>query len=244
MRALFKYPDSLVRISSPFCPGCGHGIIHRLVAQAIDDLKIREKTVGVVGVGCSSQSWNLFNFDFLAVPHGRPGAAATGVKRSLPDHLVFTYQGDGDAYAIGIAELMHAAIRGENFTVIVVNNTMFAMTGGQMAPTTLAGQVTSTSPSGRDPRATGTPVHFPELIANIPGVAYSARVAVDSVPNIRKAGQAIAKAFRKQNDKAGFSLVEVLAPCPTGLNLKPAEAMAWVAEHLEAEFPLGEFADR
>jgi 2-oxoglutarate ferredoxin oxidoreductase subunit beta len=244
MKALFKHPESILKATTSFCPGCGHGIIHRLVADVIDKMHIREKTIGIVGVGCSSQSWGLFNFDFLAVPHGRPCAGATGVKRSLPDHFVFTYQGDGDAYAIGLAETMHAAIRGEKITVIVVNNTVFAMTGGQMAPTALEGQVTCTSPVGRDTGETGQPFHFPELIANIPGVAYSARVAVDSIPNIQKAGKAIEKAFHKQQQNAGFSIVEILSPCPTVFNVKPADAMDWVAKKLELEFPLGEFADR
>jgi len=244
MRALFKHPESILKVSSSFCPGCGHGIVHRLVAEVIDKMLIREKTIGIVGVGCSSQSWGVFNFDFLAVPHGRPCSSATGVKRSLPAHFVFTYQGDGDAYAIGMAETMHAAIRGEKITAIVINNTVFAMTGGQMAPTALNGQITCTSPAGRNPGATGGPLHFPELIANIPGVAYSARVAVDSVANIRKSGQAIEKAFHKQEQNAGFSLVEILTSCPTVFNLKPPEAMEWVSKELVKEFPLGEFVDR
>ena len=243
-KALFKHPEAILNTPTNFCPGCGHGIIHRLIADVIDDMNIREKTIGIVGVGCSSRSWTLFNFDFLAVPHGRCGANGTAVKRSLPDNYVFTYSGDGDAYAIGISGYLWSAIRGEKFTAIVVNNSIFAMTGGQLAPTSLDGQVTVTSPEGRNIGLTGAPLHFPELLAGVPGTAYSARVSVDSVPNIRKAGQAIARAMEKQKNKAGFSLVEILAPCPTGMNMKAPEAAKWVKDSLQKEYPLGVFVDK
>lgn len=243
MKAVFKRPESLLEIPFHFCPGCGHGIVHRLVAEAIDTLEIRGKTIGVVGVGCSSTSWKYFNCDMAAVPHGRAAAVATAIKRNGEDNYVFTYQGDGDAISIGIAETMFAAIRGEKITVILVNNTVYAMTGGQMAPTTLEGQITCSSPKGRDVSVTGYPLHFPELIANIPGVAYSARVAIDTIPNIRRTKNAIIKAFEKQKSRAGFTLVEILSPCPTIWHKSPTDSMDWISEAVSKEFSLGVFKE-
>jgi len=243
MKTVFTRPKSLVKIPFSYCPGCGHGIIHRLIAEVMDDLDIREKTIGVVGVGCSARAWNSFNCDMIGAPHGRSAAVATGIKRNLPKSVVFTYQGDGDALSIGLAETMYTAIRGENITIIVVNNTLYAMTGGQMAPTTLEGQVTCTSTQGRNVSETGYPLHFPELIANIPGVSYSARVSVNTVPNIYKAKRAILKAFKKQLEGAGFTLVEVLSQCPTLWHKSPTSATDWVGSRVSKEFPLGEFVD-
>jgi len=244
MKALHKYPESLLRVTNPFCPGCGHGIIYRLIGEVIDELELREKAIGTVGIGCSSRAWMQFECDFASCAHGRAAAVATGIKRARPDNLVFTYQGDGDSLSIGFSETMYSAIRGENFTQIVVNNTFFAMTGGQMAPTTLEGQVTVTSPKGRDTRTTGYPLHVPEMMAGIQNVAFAARVAVDSVPNIRKTKEAIRTAFQKQLDKKGYSYVEILSPCSTGLKKTPIAAMEWVTNTLAKEYPLNIYADR
>lgn len=241
MKTVFRRPESLIDSPFTYCPGCGHGIIHRLIAEVMDELGIRENTIGVVGVGCSARAWSLFNCDMIGSPHGRPGAVATGIKRSQPSSIIFTYQGDGDASSIGLAETMYAAIRGENITVIVVNNTVYAMTGGQMGPTSLEGQVTSTSPRGRDVNLTGQPFHLPEIIAQIPGVAYSARVAVNNVSNIKKAKKAILNAFTKQINQEGFTMVELLSPCPTVWRKKPIGALEWLETSVIKEFPLGEF---
>ncbi|MBQ7717817.1 MAG: 2-oxoglutarate oxidoreductase [Clostridia bacterium] len=244
MEKVFERPKSLSDIPLHYCPGCTHGIIHRLVAQAIDELGIEGKTVGVAPVGCAVFAYNYFECDMIEASHGRAPAVATGVKRALPENVVFTYQGDGDLAAIGTAETVHAASRGENITVIFVNNAIYGMTGGQMAPTTLEGQVTQTSPYGRDLKTQGHPVKVCELLSNTGGAAYLERVSVDSVPNIKKAKAAIKKAFQYQIEGRGFSLVEVLSTCPTNWGLSPEEAVKWLRENMIPFYPLGVYKDK
>ena len=215
---VFEKPQALTDAVLHYCPGCTHGIIHRLVAEVIDELGVRGRTIGVASVGCSVFAYNYFNVDMVQAAHGRAPAVATGVKRSDADKIVFTYQGDGDLAAIGTAETVHSAARGENITIIFVNNTIYGMTGGQMAPTTLPGQVTQTSPYGRDVNLVGYPVKVCELLSQVDGAAYLERVAVNNVKNVRNAKAAIKKAFQNQIEGKGFSLVEVLSPVrPTGV---------------------------
>ena len=244
MEKVFARPKSLSDVPLHYCPGCTHGIIHRLVAQAIDELGIEGKTVGVAPVGCAVFAYNYFECDMIEAAHGRAPAVATGVKRALPDNIVFTYQGDGDLAAIGTAETVHAASRGENITVIFVNNAIYGMTGGQMAPTTLEGQVTQTSPYGRDLKTQGHPVKVCELLSQTGGAAYLERVSVDSVPNIKKAKAAIKKAFQYQIEGKGFSLVEVLSTCPTNWGLAPEEAVKWLRDNMIPFYPLGVYTDK
>ena len=215
------YQKSKMLTDAPlhYCPGCTHGIIHKLVAESLEELDAGGKAVGVAPVGCSVMAYDYFACDMVEAPHGRAPAIATGLKRALPDGMIFTYQGDGDLAAIGTAETVHAATRGENITVIFVNNAIYGMTGGQMAPTTLPGQVTQTTPYGRDVTTAGFPVRVCEMLATLSGVAYAERVSVDTVPNIRKAKAAIKKAFETQAAKKGFSIVEVLSTCPTNWGL-------------------------
>lgn len=234
----FKKPNSLADIPMHYCPGCTHGIIHRLVAQAIDDLDIEGKTVGVASVGCSVFAYNYFTCDMQQASHGRAPAVATGIKRNLPDRIVFTYQGDGDLAAIGTAEIVHAAARGENITVIFVNNAIYGMTGGQMAPTTLSGQVTLTSPYGRG-RKEGFPIRMSEMLSTLDGVRYIERVSVHDPKNIITAGKAIKKAFEMQMKGEGFSMIEVLSACPTNLKLSPVDALTWVKDNMIPFYPLG-----
>lgn len=234
----FKKPNSLADVPMHYCPGCTHGIIHRLVAQALDDLDIEGKTVGVASVGCSVFAYNYFTCDMQQVSHGRAPAVATGIKRNLPDRIVFTYQGDGDLAAIGTAEIVHAAARGENITVIFVNNAIYGMTGGQMAPTTLSGQVTLTSPYGRG-RKEGFPIKMSEMLSTLDGVRYIERVSVHDPKNIIKAGKAIKKAFELQLKGEGFSMIEVLSACPTNLKLSPVDALTWVKDNMIPYYPLG-----
>ena len=241
MKPIYTVPESLTGEPFSFCPGCGHGIVFRLIAEVMDELGIREKSVGIVGVGCSSRGWSYLECDMLTTAHGRCCAAATGFKRTAADKLVFTYQGDGDACSIGFSETMYSAIRGEKVTAIIVNNSVYAMTGGQMGPTTLPGQKTVTSPDGRDVNSTGYPLHFAEMVGTLGGTAYAARVSVDNVPGIRKAKKAIRTAFETQLAGKGFTLVEVLSQCPTVLRKTPVDAAKWVREELTREFPLGEF---
>ncbi|MDI6871598.1 MAG: thiamine pyrophosphate-dependent enzyme [Bacillota bacterium] len=224
-----------------YCPGCTHGIIHRLVAEAIDALDARERTIGVASVGCSVFAYNYFECDMQQASHGRAPAVATGIKRVLPDRLVFTYQGDGDLASIGAAEIVHAAARGENITVIFVNNANYGMTGGQMAPTTLLGQKTTTTPLGRDPKTDGFPIRMAEMLATLQGPAYIARVSVHSPQAVKQAGDAIKKAFRLQAEGKGFTLIEVLSTCPTNWGLAPNQALKWLVENLIPFYPLGEF---
>ena len=241
---VFEKPKALTDVQLHYCPGCTHGIIHRLVAEAIDELGIAGKTIGVASVGCSVFAYNYFNCDMVQAAHGRSPAVATGVKRSDGNKIVFTYQGDGDLAAIGTAETVHSAARGENITVIFVNNAIYGMTGGQMAPTSLVGQVTQTSPYGRDPKLCGYPVKISEMLSQLEGPEYIERVAVNSVVNVRKAKKAIKKAFENQINNKGFSLVEVLSACPTNWGMTPQKALNWINDAMIPYYPLGVYKDR
>jgi len=243
MKVMFKKTQSLTDNKTIYCPGCNHGLIHRLVAEAIDNLGVREKAYGVAPVGCSVLLYDYFNIDIVEAPHGRAPALATGAKRVRPDMVVFTYQGDGDLASIGMSEITHAAGRGENITVIFVNNANYGMTGGQMAPTTLPGQKTTTTPMGRDTHSHGFPFRMAELIGSLPAVAYSARVKVTDPKNVMKASKAILKAFKNQVDNVGFSFVEVLSTCPTNWGMTPVDALKFVDEQMESYYPLGTFKD-
>ena len=241
---VFEKPKALADVPLHYCPGCTHGIIHRLVAEVIDELGIEGKTVGIAPVGCSVFAYNYFNCDMIEAAHGRAPAVATGVKRSFPENIVFTYQGDGDLAAIGTAETVHSAARGENITIIFVNNAIYGMTGGQMAPTTLPGQVTQTSPYGRNPDMVGLPVKVCEMLSNVDGATYLERVAVNNVKNVKNAKKAIKKAFQNQLEGKGFSLVEVLSTCPTNWGLKPDKALEWLEENMIPYYPLGVYKDK
>jgi len=221
-----------------YCPGCGHSIIHRLVAEVIEELDIGEKTIGVPPAGCAVLAYDYFDIDMGEAPHGRGAALATGLKRILPDKIVFSYQGDGDIAAIGTAETIHAANRGENITVIFVNNNCYGMTGGQMAPTTLLGQNSTTTPGGRDKNRDGTPIDLSEMLAITRGAVYIERTAVNSIKNIRKTKKAITKAFKIQMAGLGFSLVEILSPCPTNWKMSPVDACRWIDDSVMQTFPL------
>ncbi len=241
---VFEKPHALTDNVLHYCPGCTHGIIHRLVAEAIDELGIEGRTIGVAPVGCSVMAYNYFNVDMVQAAHGRAPAVATGVKRSDPNNIVFTYQGDGDLAAIGTAETVHSAARGENITVIFVNNAIYGMTGGQMAPTTLPGMVTQTSPYGRDVEYVGYPVKVCEMLSEIDGAAYLERVAVNNVKNVKNAKKAIKKAFQNQVEGKGFSLIEVVSTCPTNWGLTPAKALEWLEENMIPYYPLGVYKDK
>ena len=241
---VFKKPNALADVSTHYCPGCTHGIIHRLVAEAIDALGIEGTTVGVAPVGCSVMAYNYFNCDMVEAAHGRAPAVATGLKRAMPDNIIFTYQGDGDLASIGMAETVHSAARNENITIIFVNNAIYGMTGGQMAPTSLPGQITQTSPYGRDTNHCGFPVRVSEMLAQLEGPEYIERVAVNNVKNIKNAKKAIEKAFRNQVEKKGFSLIEVVSTCPTNWGLTPTDALKWVDEKMLPYYPLGVYKDR
>ena len=244
MAVVFEKPKSLTDATLHYCPGCTHGIIHRLVAEAIDELGIQGRTIGVAPVGCAVMAYDYFDVDFVQAPHGRAPAVATGVKRADPENnIVFTYQGDGDLAAIGTAETVHAAARRENITIIFVNNAIYGMTGGQMAPTTLPGQVTQTSPYGRDVESVGYPIKVCELLSQVDGAAYLERVAVNSPTNIKKAKKAIKKAFQNQIEGKGFSLVEVVSTCPTNWGMTPEKAVKWVEEKMIPYYPLGVYKD-
>ena len=243
MGIVFSKPKAITDVPMHYCPGCTHGIIHRLVAEAIDELGVEGRTVGVASVGCSVMSYDYFGCDMVQAPHGRAPAVATGLKRAIPGNVVFTYQGDGDLAAIGTAETVHAATRGENITVIFVNNAIYGMTGGQMAPTTLPGQVTTTSPYGRDVSHCGYPVRVSEMLATLNGPAYIERVSVHDVPHIKKAKAAIKKAFQLQMEGRGFTLVEVLSTCPTNWGKTPKEAFEWLKSDMLPTYPLGVYKD-
>lgn len=245
MQQVFKRPEALCDVTTHYCPGCTHGIIHRIVAEALDEMGLTGKTVGVCPVGCSVLAYNYFSCDMIEAAHGRAPAVATGVKRSLgADNVhVFTYQGDGDLAAIGTAETVHAATRGENITIIFVNNGIYGMTGGQMAPTSLPGMVTQTSPYGRDVTTAGHPIRVCEMLATLSGTAYAERVAVDTVKNVNAAKRAIKKAFTIQQEKKGFSIVEVLSTCPTNWGLSPLDALEWMRENMAPYYPLGVYKD-
>lgn len=240
MNRVFERPGSLTPTPFRFCPGCGHSIAHRIVAECIDSLGIRERVVGIAPVGCAVFAYDYFNFDVLEVAHGRPPAAATGLKRVMPDRVIFSYQGDGDLAAIGTAEIVHAASRSENITVFFINNATYGMTGGQMAPTTVRGQKTTTTPHGR---SSGNPLRVCELISAVEGSVYVERTALDSAKNIRAARRAVMKAFECQLEGKGFSLVEMLSPCPTDWWMSPRESLAWLRERMMEVFPLGVFKD-
>ncbi|MDY6852829.1 MAG: thiamine pyrophosphate-dependent enzyme [Thermodesulfobacteriota bacterium] len=244
MKQVFKRPQALHDVPFHFCGGCHHGIIHRLVAEAIDEYELREDTIGVASVGCSVFLYDYFNTDVIEAPHGRASAVATGIKRALPDHFVFTYQGDGDLAAIGTAEIIHAANRGEKLTVVFVNNAVFGMTGGQMAPTTLLGQKTTTSPYGRNSSDAGFPIRMAELLAQLNGTAYSARVAVNTIKNLKQAKKAVRLAFEAQLSGKGLGFVEFLSACPTNWKMTPEDANAWVGSEMIPYFPLETFKDR
>ena len=243
MGIVFQKPKSITDVPMHYCPGCTHGIIHRLVAEAIDELGIEGRTVGVASVGCSVMSYDYFACDMVQAPHGRAPAVATGLKRAIPENVVFTYQGDGDLAAIGTAETVHAATRGENITVIFVNNAIYGMTGGQMAPTSLPGQVTQTTPYGRDVKTAGYPIRICEMLSTLDGVALAQRVTVDNVRHIAEAKKAIKKAFENQIAGRGYSIVEVLSTCPTNWGLAPTEALDWLRSNMMPYYPLGVYKD-
>ena len=240
---VFKKPHALTDVPFHYCPGCTHGIVHRLVAEVIDELGVEGNTTGVASVGCSVYSYNYFNCDMVQAPHGRAPAVATGIKRAQPKNVVFTYQGDGDLAAIGTAETVHAATRGENITVIFINNTIYGMTGGQMAPTTLPGQVTQTTPYGRDVKTAGYPLRICEMLSNVDGVALAQRVTVDCVKNVRAAKKAIKKAFEYQMEGLGYTIVEVLSTCPTNWGMSPQAAIKRLQDEMIPYYPLGVYKD-
>lgn len=244
MSKVFTRPDSMANVPTHYCPGCTHGIVHRLIAEAIDELGIEGSTVGVAPVGCSVEMFHYFNFDIIVAAHGRASAVATGVKRALKDNFVFAYQGDGDLASIGTAETVHAAARNENISVIFINNAIYGMTGGQMAPTSLPGQVTQTSPYGRDVDHCGWPVKVCEMLSQLDGPEYLARTAVNNVRNVRETKKAIMKAFRNQIEGKGFSMVEILSNCPTNWGMTPAQSLEWIENTMIPYYPLGVYRDR
>ncbi len=244
MKLVSKRPQSLKANVFHYCPGCGHSIIHRLVAEVIDELGIQERTIGVPPAGCAVLAYNYFDVDMGEAPHGRALAVATGIKRVQPDKVVFTYQGDGDIAAIGTAETIHAANRGEKLTAIFVNNAVYGMTGGQMAPTTLLGQVSTTSPRGRAAEREGNPLDLTQMLAVTKGAVYLERVAVNNPKNVNRAKKAIKKAFQVQLDGLGFALVEVLSACPTNWKMDPVQACKWMDETMMQTFPLGVIKDQ
>ncbi len=243
MATVFKKTGLLTDAPMHYCPGCTHGIVHRLVAESLEELGAGDRAIGVAPVGCAVFAYNYFNCDMQQASHGRAPAVATGVKRVCPEAVVFTYQGDGDLASIGAAEIVHAAARGENITVIFINNAIYGMTGGQMAPTTLVGQVTTTSPYGRDRDHCGSPVKVCEMLATLDAPAYLERVAVNDVKGVVAAKRAIKKAFQCQIEGKGFSLVEVLSTCPTNWGMSPVESLDWVRDKMMPQFPLGVYRE-
>ncbi len=243
MKDIFKRPRSLRDVPTHYCPGCGHGIVHRLVCEVIDELGIREKTIGIAPVGCAVLAYDYWDFDVTEAAHGRPPAVATGIKRVLPDNIVFTYQGDGDLAAIGTSEIIHTANRGENITVIFVNNGIYGMTGGQMAPTTLLKQKTKTTPFGRDKMRDGWPLKISKMLAVLDGVVYLERVSVHKPANVRAAKRAVKKAFLTQIDKKGFSMVEIVSMCPTGWGTSCEDSIKWIEDNIIKYYPLGVLKD-
>ena len=238
---VYSRPDGLTDTSTHYCPGCTHGTAHRLVAEVIDEMGLKAKTIGVASVGCSVFAYNYFDFDFVQAPHGRAPAMATGVKRVYPDKIVLTYQGDGDLASIGTAEIVHAAVRGENITVFFLNNANYGMTGGQMAPTTLPGMKTTSSPKGRDVEQMGYPIRASELLATQEGASYIVRRSLHDPKNIRLAKKAIRLAFETQARGLGFSMVELLSTCPTNWHMTPVNATKWLEEKMIAYYPLGDY---
>ncbi len=238
---IYKKPDSLRQVATHYCPGCTHGVAHKLIAEVIDEMGMRENSVGIAPVGCSVFAYNYFNMDFAEAAHGRAPAMATGLKRVSPDKLVFTYQGDGDLASIGMAEIMHAAGRGENITVIFINNAIYGMTGGQMAPTTLPGQKTTSTPLGRDVEMHGFPIRMCEILSELDGAAYIVRRSLHNFSNIRKAKSAISQAFNVQQQGIGFSMVELLSNCPTNWGVSVEESLQWIEDHMIPMYPLGDY---
>lgn len=240
---VFQRPHALEDVQTSYCPGCLHGIAHRLIAETIDELGVEGSTIGVAPVGCSVTSPDFFACDMIQAAHGRASAVATAVKRVNPDNIVFAYQGDGDLASIGMAETVHAATRGENITVIFINNAIYGMTGGQMSPTSLPDQVTQTSPYGRDTSSAGFPIKVSELISTLDGAAYVERVSLDTLKNIRRAKKSIKKAFQYQVDKVGYSMIEIISSCPTNWGLSPQESLTWLQENMLPYYPLGIYKD-
>ena len=240
-KLVYQRPESLAEVHTHYCPGCTHGVAHRLVAEVIDELGIQERTILVAPVGCAVFAYNYFDFDSAEAAHGRAPAMATAIKRVNPDSIVFTYQGDGDLASIGIAEAIHTAVRGENITVIFINNAIYGMTGGQMAPTSLIGQVTTSSPTGRDAVLTGMPMHIAEMMAPLPGVVYSVRRSLHDARHTIQAKKAIRTAFEAQMLGLGFSIVELLSSCPTNWKMTPLEAAHWVRDEMVPVYPLGDY---
>ena len=238
---IYEKPESLTPVGTHYCPGCTHGVAHRLIAETLDSMGVRESSIGVAPVGCSVFAYQYFNLDFAEAAHGRAPAMATGLKRVNPEHIVFTYQGDGDLASIGAGEIVHAAGRGENITVIFINNAIYGMTGGQMAPTTLPGQRTSSTPLGRDIEMHGFPMKMCELLSQLDGAAYVVRRSLHDVPHIRKAKKAIQQAFEVQKRGMGFSMVELLSNCPTNWGITTADSMEWIKEHMIPMYPLGDY---
>ena len=239
MEKIFSHPKSLRDISTHYCAGCGHGIAHRLIAEVVDELGIREKVIAVAPVGCAVLAYDYWDFDCTEAAHGRALAVATGIKRVRPENIVFTYQGDGDLAAIGTNETIHTANRGENITVIFINNAVYGMTGGQMAPTTLLGQKTATTPMGRKAKFEGYPLKISEMLAQLPAVKYVERVSLYTPQEVLKTKTTIREAFQNQINGMGFSLVEILSPCPTYWEMSPKKALDWIKEVMVKEFPLG-----
>ncbi|MBR5708469.1 MAG: 2-oxoglutarate oxidoreductase [Oscillospiraceae bacterium] len=244
MNVVYERPKALTDAPFSYCPGCPHGIVTRLIAEVIDELGIEGETIGISPVGCAVTAYDFFACDMVEAAHGRAPAVATGIKRARPENIVFTYQGDGDLAAIGMCETVHAATRGENITVIFVNNAIYGMTGGQMAPTSLPGQITQTSPYGRDVKTAGYPVRVCELLSSLDGVTLAQRVTVDSVKNVRIAKKAIKRAFRNQIEGKGYSIVEIVSACPTNWGLAPNEALQWLRENMLPYYPLGVYKDK
>ena len=242
-KVIYERSNGLTQMQTHYCPGCTHGIIHKLIAECLVELDILDDTIGVAPVGCSVLAYKYFNCDMFEAAHGRAPAVATGIKRSMPDKFVFTYQGDGDLASIGAAEIIHAAHRGEKISTIFVNNAIYGMTGGQMAPTSLIGQKTSTSPYGRTEEHSGMPLRMSELLATIDGAKFVERVSVDSPANIRKAKRAIKKCFQLQLDNKGFGIVEVLSTCPTNWGMPPTDALQWLRDNMMPYYPLGNFRE-
>ena len=243
MQTVFKKTPILTDAVLHYCPGCGHGIVHRLVAEVVDELGIQDRTIAIVPVGCAVFGYKYFNLDSIEAAHGRAPAAATGVKRTNPNNVVFTYQGDGDLASIGTAEIVHAAHRGEKITTIFINNAIYGMTGGQMAPTTLLGMKTATTPYGRDPRLNGYPYKIAEMMAHLDGATYITRQSVHTAANVRKCKKAIRKAFENSMAGNGFSLVEVVSTCNSGWKLSPVASNQWLAENMLPFYPLGDIKD-
>ena len=240
-QVVYQRPESLTEVDTHYCPGCTHGVGHRLVAEVLDEMGVRKRTIGVASVGCSVFAYNYFNTDFVQAPHGRAPAMATGIKRVLPDRIVFTFQGDGDMASIGMGEVVAAAARSENITVVFINNANYGMTGGQMAPTTLPGQKTTSSPTGRDVETQGFPVRAAELLATLEGTSYAVRRSLHDPKNIRLAKKALRTAFEAQARGLGFSMVELLSVCPTNWGMTPLQSLQWLEEAMIPYYPIGDY---